>query len=93
MGFVSKICHGGEGGGVVSCPDYFSPSGREKCSLATRDYEKCGLGTRLGGGEKSPKVVCFDLREQTPCCCNLPPRKLFNTESGSVNKGCNVDCE
>ena len=46
-----------------------------------------------GGGEKSPKVVCFDLREQTPCCCNLPPRKLFNTESGSVNKGCNVDCE
>ena len=33
------------------------------------------------------KVACNRTRN-TPCCCSLPPRKLFNAESGSVNEAC-----
>ena len=33
------------------------------------------------------KVACYRF-EGAPCCCILPPRKPFNTESGSVNEAC-----
>ena len=33
------------------------------------------------------KLHVIDLKEH-PYCCTLPPRKLFNTESGSVNEAC-----